>query len=452
MQVSVESGEGLERRMTVDLPAEQFEAEVANRLQQVARSARLPGFRPGKVPLKILRQRFGEQVNQEVFGDLMQSSFSEAVGQQQLRPAGPPRVVPSIDHAGRRYGYTATFEVLPSITLAAPEDRVIKRPVAEVGDADLDAMLDRLRQQRKTWTKVDRPAEHGDRVIASFTGIVDGEPVQGGSAQDRPIEIGAEHLIPGFEDGLVGISAGETRTLNLAFPDGYHAKHLAGKPVVFEVSVSAVESPVVPELDAGLARSYGVEDGDVERFRQDVRANMERELRQRIQARVKNQVMDALIAVNPVEVPGVLVREEIAVLKDRTNRNAGPSTMQLPDALFEESATSARGPGAHHRRGGAAKRDRGGPAAGACRRRGHGVHLRDPEGGRGPLLLQQGEPGQRRDHGPRGSGRGLGDGPCPGRGRAHVVSAVDGDRRRPLRPRCSRAPLRPGRTSSASTR
>ena len=338
MQVSVESGEGLERRMTVDLPADRFETEVASRLQQVARSARLPGFRPGKVPLKIVRQRFGEQINQEVFGDLMQSSFSEAVGQQQLRPAGPPRVVPSIDHAGRRYGYTATFEVLPSITLAPLEDRVIKRPVADVGDADLEAMLDRLRHQRKTWTKVDRPAQQGDRVIASFTGTVDGEPVQGGSAQDRPIEIGAEHLIPGFEDGLVGISAGEARTLNLAFPDGYQAKHLAGKPVVFDVSVSAVEGPVVPELDAALARSYGVEDGDVERFRQDVRANMDRELRQRIQARVKNQVMDALIAANPVEVPGVLVREEIAVLKDRTNRNAGPSGMQLPDALFEESA------------------------------------------------------------------------------------------------------------------
>ena len=338
MQVSVESGEGLERRMTVDLPPERFETEVANRLQQVARSARLPGFRPGKIPLKILRQRFGEQVNHEVFGDLVQSSFSEAVGQQQLRPAGPPRVVPSIDHARRRYGYTATFEVLPSIALASLEDRVIKRPVAEVVDTDLDAMLERLRQQRKTWAKVERPAQHGDRVIASFTGTVDGEPVQGGSAQDRPIEIGAEHLIPGFEDGLVGVSAGETRTLNLAFPDGYHAKHLAGKPVIFEVSVSAVEGAVVPELDAELARSYGVEDGDVERFRGDVRANMERELRQRIQARIKNQVMDALIAANPVEVPAVLVREEIAVLKDRTNRNAGPSGMQLPDALFEESA------------------------------------------------------------------------------------------------------------------
>jgi trigger factor len=336
--MSVESGEGLERRITVDLAPERFEAEVASRLQQVARTARLPGFRPGKVPLKVLRQRFGEQINRDVFGDLMQSSFSEAVGQQQLRPAGPPRVVPSIDQASRRYGYTATFEVLPVIALATLGDWVVRRPVAEVGEADLEAMLDRLRQQRKTWAKVGRPAENGDRVIASFTGTVDGELLPGVSAQDRAIDIGAGQLIPGFDDGLIGVAAGEDRALNLVFPDDYHAKHLAGKPVTFEVSVAAVEGPVVPELGAELARSYGVADGDVERFRQDVRANMERELRSRIQVRLKRQVMDALIEANPLEVPGVLVREEIAALKDQARRNAGSTGMQLPDALFEESA------------------------------------------------------------------------------------------------------------------
>ncbi len=338
MQVSVESGEGLERRMTVDLPPERFEAEVASRLQQVARTARLAGFRPGKVPLKVLRQRFGEQINHEVFGDLMQSSFSEAVGQQQLRPAGPPRVIPAIDHTARRYGYTATFDVLPTIALGPLTEVSIKRPVAEVGEADLEAMIERLRQQRKTWAKVERPAERGDRVVATFSGTVDGEPLPGGSAQDRLIELGAEQLIPGFEDGLVGIAVGEARTLNLAFPEGYQAPHLAGKPVVFEVSVSAVEGPVVPEVDAELARAYGVADGDLEHFRADVRANMERELRTRIQARVKNQVMDALIAANPVPVPGVLVRDEIKTLRERTSREAGATGMQLPDALFEESA------------------------------------------------------------------------------------------------------------------
>jgi trigger factor len=338
MQVSVESGQGLERRMTVELPPERFEAAVASRLQHLARTARLAGFRPGKVPLKILRQRYGEAINQEVLGELVETSFSEAVGQQQLRPAGPPRVVPSVDHAARRYAYTATFEVLPTISLGPLADQVVKRPVAEVGEADLDAMIERLRQQRKTWAAVERPAQLGDRVIASFTGTVDGEPLQGGSASDRPIELGSEHLIPGFEDGLVGVSAGESRTLYLTFPDGYHVKDLAGKQVVFEVSVSAVEAAVVPEVDGDLARAFGVEDGDVERFRADVRANMERELRTRIQSRLKHEVMDALIAANPLDVPGVLVREEIATLRERTSREAGGSGVQLPDALFEETA------------------------------------------------------------------------------------------------------------------
>ena len=338
MQVSVENGQGLERRMTVDLPTERFEAEVDSRLRQVARTARLAGFRPGKVPLKIVRQRFGEQINQEVFGELMKTTFSEAVGQQQLRPAGPPRVVPAIDQAARRYGYTATFEVLPNISLASLADHVIKRPVVEISDADFDAMVERLRQQRKTWAKADRPAARGDRVVASFTGTVDGEPLENGSAQDRPIEIGAANLIPGFEDGLVGISVGETRTLELSFPAGYHAEHLAGKPVSFEVSVSSVEEPVLPALDGGLARSYGVEDGDFECFCADVRANMERELRARILERLKHQVMEALLAANAIEVPGVLVGEEIATLREQTSRNAGASGIQLPDVLFEESA------------------------------------------------------------------------------------------------------------------
>ncbi|HSQ08052.1 MAG TPA: trigger factor [Chromatiaceae bacterium] len=338
MQVSVESGEGLERRITVDLSAEQFEAEVAKRLQQVARTARLAGFRPGKVPVKILRQRFGTQVRGEAFGDLVQSSFAEAVAQQNLLLAGAPQIMPNIDDAGKHYGYTATFDILPTFELRSIAEAVIRRPVAEVGDADLAAMLDRLRQQRKTWTPVDRPAENGDRLRASFTGTVDGEVVAGASAQDRTVELGAGRLIPGFEEGLVGISAGESRTLDLTFPEGYQAPQLAGKPVTFQVAVSAVEAPVLPEIDAELARAYGVADGDVERFRADVRANMQRELRNRIQGRIKNQVMDAILAANPIPVPGTLVRQEIGALREQTRQNAGATDMQLPDVLFEESA------------------------------------------------------------------------------------------------------------------
>lgn len=337
MQVSVESGEGLERRMTVGLSAEQLEAEVANRLQQVARTAHIAGFRPGKIPLKVLRQRFGGKVRSEAFGDLVQSSFAEAVAQQNLRPAGAPRIVPNIDDGGK-YGYTAIFDVLPSFELGSIADAVIRRPSAEVQDADLAAMLDRLREQRKTWVRVERPAESGDRVMASFTGTVDGEEIAGASAKDSPIELGAGRLIPGFEEGLIGVVAGASRTLHLSFPEGYQATQLAGKPVTFEVAVTAVEAPVLPEIDAELARAFGVADGDVERFRSDVRANMERELRQRIQGHLKNQVMDALLAANPITVPGTLVRQEINALREQTRQKAGATDIQLPDALFEESA------------------------------------------------------------------------------------------------------------------
>jgi trigger factor len=338
MQVSVESGEGLERRMTVDLSVEQFEAEVDKRLRQVARNVRIAGFRPGKVPLKLLRQRYGGQVSGEAFGDLVKSSFAEAVAQQNLLVVGAPQITPRIDDAAKHYGYTATFDVLPSFELGSIADAMIRRPVAEVSDADLAAMLDRLRQQHKTWAAVDRPAENGDRVRTSFTGTVDGTEVAEASAQDRPIELGVGRLIPGFEEGLIGISAGESRTLDLTFPAVYQEPGLAGKPVTFQVAVSAVEAPVLPEIDAELARAYGVADGDVERFRADVRANMQRELRSRIQGRIKNQVMDAILAANPIPVPATLVRQEIGSLREQTRQNAGATDMQLPDVLFEESA------------------------------------------------------------------------------------------------------------------
>jgi trigger factor len=338
MQVSVESGEGLERRMTVDLSVGQFEAEVDKRLRQVARNVRIAGFRPGKVPLKILRQRYGGQVSGEAFEELVKSSFATAVVQQNLLVVGAPQITPNIDDAAKRYGYTATFDVLPSFELGSVAGAVIRRPVAEVGDADLAVMLDRLREQHKAWTVVDRPAENGDRVRTSFTGSVDGTEVAEASAQDRLIELGVGRLIPGFEEGLIGISAGESRTLDLSFPAVYQVPALAGKPVTFQVAVSAVEAPVLPEIDAELARAYGVADGDVERFRADVRANMQRELRSRIQGRIKNQAMDAILAANPIPLPATLVRQEIGSLREQTRQNAGATDMQLPDVLFEESA------------------------------------------------------------------------------------------------------------------
>jgi trigger factor len=300
MQVSVENGEGLERRMTVGLEPERIDAEVDKRLREFARSAKLPGFRPGKVPAKILRQRYGGKLRQEVFGELMQSSFAEALTKEELRPAGVPQIEPDIDASAKRYAYTAVFEVLPQFELGALEGKALKRPVAEVTDADLDAMLTQLREQRKTWNPVERPAETGDQLTISFVGTIDGEPFEGGSGEDAKIELGSGRMIPGFEDGLLGAQADEERRLDLRFPDEYHAESLKGKPVVFDVHVSEIAEAVLPEVDAEFAKGFGVADGDLERLRTDVRQNMVRELRERVDTRVKNQAMELLLEANRV--------------------------------------------------------------------------------------------------------------------------------------------------------
>jgi trigger factor len=324
--------------MTVDLPPNQIEDQVDKRLRSFARTARLPGFRPGKVPAKILRQRYGAQLRREVFGDLVQSSFGEALTQQSLHPAGAPTIEPKIDDEQNRYSSTAVFEVLPEFELGSLEGRVVKRPVTEVTDADLDEMVERLRNQRKTWNDVDRAAQDGDLVTVSFSGTIDGEPFQGGSSDNAQIELGSGRMIPGFESGLIGASAGDQRTLELRFPEDYPAEHLRAKPVSFAVTVKTVAEPNLPGIDADFARSFGVEDGDVAHFRDDVRRNMERELKQRIQSRIKNGVMDLLLEANQIDLPRVLIKEEIKALKDQARRSIGGGRMELPDELFEENA------------------------------------------------------------------------------------------------------------------
>jgi trigger factor len=339
MQVSVESGEGLVRRMTVGLEPEQVEREVDKRLREFGRTARIPGFRPGKVPVKILQQRFCQQVRGEVFGELVQVSFAEAIGQANLRPAGAPSVDPDIDLAAKRYAYTATFEVLPSFELGSLEGKVLKSPTAEVQDSDVDALVQRLREQRKTYDEVDRPAADGDRLTVSFAGTIDGEPFEGGSGENTQIELGSGRMIPGFESALTGATAGAERTLSLSFPDDYHAEHLRGQPVSFAVTVHSVEEPRLPEVDADFAKAFGIEDGDLESFRKNVRSNMERELKQRIEGRIKKQAMDLLLEVNQIELPQVLVAEEVRAIKEQMQQKAGGNAQfQLPDNLFEEDA------------------------------------------------------------------------------------------------------------------
>jgi trigger factor len=338
MQVSVEAGDGLTRRLKVELPAEEIEQEIEKRLQNYARSARLPGFRPGKVPLRMLRQRYGDSVRMEVFGERIEASFPQAVAEAELRPAGRPEIEPDLDRSAGRYGYVAEFEVLPELELVALEGYSVTRPVVEVTDADVDETIERLRQQRKRWETAERAAVEGDRITVDFEGSVEGEPFDGGRGEGVQVELGAGRFIPGFEEQLVGVTAGDRVTVEVSFPDDYPQTALAGKPARFEVSVKAVEEPILPALDAAFVADFGVEDGDLERFRSDVRANLERELAQRVKTKVKNQVMDVLLEANPLTVPAALIADEVEALRKQAVQNLGGAKLNLPDELFADNA------------------------------------------------------------------------------------------------------------------
>jgi trigger factor len=341
MQVSVEIGAGLERRMTVALEPEQVEAEVEKRLREFARSARMPGFRPGKIPVKTLRQRYGGQIRGEVFSELMQSTFGQALVEQKLNPVAQPAFSVDMDPEAGRFAYTATFDILPEFELSSLAGKTLRRPLAAVADADLEALVERLREQRKTFNEVDRPAQDGDRATISFVATLAGEsePFPGGSGKDFQLVLGSDQMVPGFEAGLVGASAGEERVLELSFPATYHAEHLKGKAASFVVTIQTVAEPQLPEVDGEFAKAFGVEDGDIEHFRQDVRANMTRELKQRIDAKIKSQALDLLLETNPIEIPRSLVAQEVQVLKEQMRQNLrGNTKIELPDNLFEESA------------------------------------------------------------------------------------------------------------------
>ncbi len=345
MQVSIESGEGLERRMTVKLPSEQLDNEVDKRLKRLARTARLDGFRPGKVPLAIIKKRYSGSVRQEVFGELIESTFYDALKQQDLKPAGEPKIEPIDAKVHDGPGYTAVFEVFPEFELADMSDVCIKRPVAQVTDDDIASMLEKLRKQRVTWNQVERPAAEGDQVKISFQGRIDGETFKGGEADGVHLVLGSKSTIDGFEDGLMGASAGEKRKLDLRFPDDYAEQGLAGKAVVFDVTVAEVNEASLPEIDGEFAKSFGVADGNTDTLRKDIRASMDRELQQRMRGRLKTQVMDALLDANRFDLPGVLVDKEISRMQERARGQLTggqlAGNMELPREMYEKQASRA---------------------------------------------------------------------------------------------------------------
>ena len=340
MQVQLTATGGLERRLEVAIPAAQVDGEVAQRLNKISRTARLKGFRPGKAPIAVIRQQYGEQVHGEVINDLMRASFSEAVAREKLNPAGGPRIEPIAMGPGADLKYAAVFEVLPEVKLQPLSDLTIEKPVASVSDQDLDAMIDTLRKQRPVFNEVARAAAANDRVTVDFVGRIDGEEFEGGAGQEVPIVIGAGRVMKEFEDALLGASAGDARNFTASFAADHTNKKLAGKQASFEVKIGKVEEQLSAPLDEAFAKSFGIADGNVETLRGEVRANMERELAEAIRQKLRTQVLEGLYTRNPLELPRQLVDEQIQELQIEMLRRAGvrDAKQMPPREPFEEPA------------------------------------------------------------------------------------------------------------------
>jgi trigger factor len=340
MQVSVESTGALERRMEVSVPKERVEKAVDERLQHVSRTAKLKGFRPGKAPIKVIRQQFGAQVRQEVLSDLLQSSFAEAVTQQNLNPAAGPRIEPISTAPGEDLKYRAVFEVFPEVALKATDGLAISRPEVEVTQADVDAMVENLRNQKPIYTPVERPSREGDRVTMDFLGTLDGQPFEGSKGDDVAVQLGSGRMLKEFDAAITGLAAGERRTIDVRYPDDYHNKDLAGRVAQFDVHVKAVDERSLPELDDAFCREYGVTEGGIEQLRREVEDNMRRELEEKIRGRLKTEVLDRLLQSNPVEVPRSLVDAQVRDMQLEAARRMGAKdASQLPPPEpFIESA------------------------------------------------------------------------------------------------------------------
>ena len=341
MQVSVETTSNIERRMTIGVPALEIDKAVEKRLQETARTVRLNGFRPGKVPYKVVKRRFGDSVRQEVVGEVMRDSYVKALEENDVSPAGWPRFEPKTMEEGKDLEFVAIFEVLPEIELGDLNKIEVEKMAAEVTDKDIDKMIDNLRRQQATMKEVKRKSKNKDTVTIDFKGYIDGEAFEGGEAQDHRLELGSGQMIPGFEKGIVGAKAGEDIEIEVTFPEDYHSEDLKGKPAKFEISVKKVEEPQLPELNEEFFARFGVEEGGEEGFRTEVRKNMERELRQAIKGKTKTQVMDGLLATNSIEVPKALISSEIDRLRQQAVQQFGGANIdpsQLPAELFEEQA------------------------------------------------------------------------------------------------------------------
>jgi len=340
MQVSLTATGGLERRLEVAVPEQRVSSEVESRLKQLSRTARLKGFRPGKAPYAVIQKQYGEQVRGEVIGDLIRSTYAEAVNQEKLNPAGGPRIEPVTVNPGADLKYTATFEVLPEVRLKPLDAISVERPAASVQDSDVDAMIESMRKQRPIFTVVERAAQENDRVTVDYVGKIDDKEVPGGEGKDVTFVVGAKRVMTEFEEGVKGAKAGESRDVAVDFPAEHPNKELAGKKAVFHLDVKKVEEQTLPEVNDEFVSAFGVKEGGVEALRAEVRQSMTRELEDLVRNRVRGQVLEALYTENQIDVPKALVEEQIQQLQLDMARRANISDPnQLPPAsTFEESA------------------------------------------------------------------------------------------------------------------
>ncbi|MFA3759959.1 trigger factor [Yersinia sp. 2544 StPb PI] len=341
MQVSVETTQGLGRRVTITVAADSIEKAVKSELVKAAKSVRIDGFRKGHVPMNIVEQRYGASVRQDVLGDLMQRNFVDAIIKEKINPAGAPNYVPGEFKQGEDFTYSVEFEVYPEVELKDLESIEVEKPVVEVNDADVDTMLETLRKQQATWKETDAAATAEDRATLDFTGSIDGEEFEGGKASDFVLAMGQGRMIPGFEEGVIGHKAGEEFTIDVNFPEDYHAENLKGKSAKFDIVLKKVEVRELPELTEEFIKRFGVADGSVAGLRAEVRKNMERELKGAVRNRVKTQAIDGLVSANEIDVPAALVEGEIDVLRRQAAQRFGGNEKQaaeLPRELFEEQA------------------------------------------------------------------------------------------------------------------
>jgi len=345
MQANLETLGSLQRKLNITVPMADIDVEVESRLKRLTRTVKISGFRPGKVPFKVVVQQFGPQVRQEVLGDTLQKSFGDAVTQQNLRVAGYPKfdAAPPVDGANE-FTYSATFEVYPEVVPGDLSKASVSRATLEVSEAEIDKTLDIMRKQRVSYETVDRAAENGDRVTMDYVGTIDGVEFAGGKAEDQSVVLGEGRFLPEFEKSLPGMKAGENKKFDLKFPDDYAGKEVAGKTAVFEVKVKAVAAPKLPAIDAEFAKSLGVEDGDIAKMRAEVRGNLEREVKARLKAKTKERVMDALLEVTKIEVPKALVEMEIERLQQMARQDLAArgipvnENIPLPADIFEKQA------------------------------------------------------------------------------------------------------------------